>query len=176
MVLLRTQGDPLALARPVERALAEIDPGLPLQRVMALPVVLGEGLAARRLPVLLMTAFGALALLLASVGVYSMFSSLTAAREREFGVRLALGSRPSALAGLVLRQGAGWMAVGLAVGALGIIVVARLVRGLLYQVSPFDPMTLGVSAAILVGCATIALLVPLIRATRVDAVTVLRAQ
>jgi hypothetical protein len=176
MVLLRTQGDPLALARPVERALAEIDPGLPLQRVMALPVVLGEGLAARRLPVLLMTAFGALALLLASVGVYSMFSSLTAAREREFGVRLALGSRPSALAGLVLRQGAGWMAAGLGVGSLGIIVVVQLVRGLLYQVSPFDPMTLGVSVAILVGCATIALLVPLIRATRVDAVTVLRAQ
>jgi hypothetical protein len=176
MVVVRTAGDPLALARPLERVVAELDPGLPLQRVMTLPVVLREGLAGRTLPVLLMTAFGALALLLASVGVYSMFASLAATREREFGVRMALGSRPGALAGLVLRQGAGWMTAGLAAGALGVVLVVRLVGGLLYGVSPFDPVTLGTSVAILVGCATLALLVPLRRATRVDAVVALRAQ
>lgn len=175
-VVLRAQGDPLLLVRSIERELAAIDPGLPLQRAMTLDAVLGEGLAGRRLPVLLMTAFGALALLLASVGVYAMFTSMAAAREREFGVRMALGSRPRAIAGLVLRQGVGWMAAGLALGALGTIVVIRLVRDLLYGVQPFDPMTLGLSVAILVGCATIALLVPLRRATRVDPAIALRAQ
>ena len=175
-ILIRAEGDPLALARPMERAVAGLDPGIALQRVMTMPAVLGEGIAGRRLPVLLMTGFGVLALLLASVGVYAMFASLAAAREREFGIRLALGSRPGAIAALVLRQGAGWMAAGLGVGAFGILLVVRLVRGLLYGVSPFDPVTLGLSVAILVGCATIALLVPLLRATRVDAAVALRAQ
>jgi putative ABC transport system permease protein len=87
-----------------------------------------------------------------------------------------LGSRPSAIAALVLRQGAGWMAAGLAEGALGIVLVVRLVRDLLYGVSPFDPVTVVASVAILVACATIALLVPLRRATRVDAAVALRAQ
>ena len=101
---------------------------------------------------------------------------MTAAREREFGVRLALGSRPSAIATLVLRQGAVWIAAGLAIGAFGIVVVIRLIRDLLYGVSPFDPITVSASVAILVVCATIALLVPLRRATRVDAAVALRAQ
>jgi ABC-type antimicrobial peptide transport system permease subunit len=122
-----------------------------------------------------MTGFGVLALLLATVGVYAMFASLAAAREREFGIRLALGSRPSAIAALVLRQGAAWMAAGLAVGAIGIVVVVRLVRDLLYGVPPFDPMTVGASVAVLVACAAIALVIPLRRATRVDATAALRA-
>jgi putative ABC transport system permease protein len=175
-LLVRTQGDPLTVVTSVERELAGLDRGLPLQQVMTLPSLLGAGLAGRRLPVLLMTAFGALALLLASVGVYSLFASMTGAREREFGVRMALGSRPRAIAALVLRQGIGWIAAGLVMGAFGIVIVARLVRDLLYQVSPFDPMTLFVSIAILTTCATVALLVPVRRATRIDAAVALRAQ
>jgi putative ABC transport system permease protein len=175
-ILVRAQGDPLALATPMERAVASLDPGIAVQRVMTMPVVLGEGIAGRRLPVLLMAGFGVLALLLASVGVYAMFASLAGAREREFGIRLALGSRPGGIAALVLRQGAAWMAAGLAAGAFGIVLVVRLVRDLLYQVEPFDPVTVGVSVAVLVVCATIALLIPVHRATRVDAAVALRAQ
>ena len=136
-VLLRTHGDPLALVRPLQREVAALDPSLPVQQAMTLDAAVGEGLAARRLPVMLMTAFSALALLLASVGVYGMFASMAAAREREFGVRMALGSRPSAIAGLMLRQGVGWMAVGLSGGALGITLVVQLLRGMLYGVPPF---------------------------------------
>jgi putative ABC transport system permease protein len=174
-LLVRTKGDPLTYVRPIERELAALGRGLPLQQVRTLPAVLGAGLAGRRLPVLLMTAFGALALLLASVGVYSLFANMTAAREREFGLRMALGSRPLAIAGLVLQQGARWIAAGLAIGAFGIVLVSRLVRDLLYGVSPFDPMTVGASVAVLVACAAIALVIPLRRATRVDATTALRA-
>ena len=176
MFLVRTTADPLSLARPIERELTAMNPGLPVQRVMTLPMLLDQGLTGRRLPVLLLTAFGLLALLLASVGVYAMFASLAASREREFGVRLALGSRPAAIAGLVLRQGIGWMAAGLGVGAFGVLLVIRLVGDLLYGVQRFDPVTLALSVAVLVGCATIALLVPLLRAVRTDAAVALRAQ
>jgi predicted permease len=175
-VLLRTHGDPLALVRSLQREVAALDPSLPVQQAMTLDAAIGEGLAARRLPVMLMTAFGALALLLASVGVYAMFASMAAAREREFGVRMALGSPRSAIAGLMLRQGAGWMAAGLSGGALGIVLVVRLLRGWLYGVPPFDPIALGGAVAILMGCATVALLIPVRRATRVDPVVALRAE
>lgn len=174
--LVRGQGDPLAFVAPIERALASLDRGLPLQQVMPLSTVIGAGLAGRQLPVMLMTAFGVLALLLASVGVYSLFASMTAAREREFGVRLALGSRPSEIAALVLRQGARWIAGGLIVGGFGILLVTRLLRDLLYGITPFDPLTVGGSIAVLVACATLALLIPVRRATRVDAAVTLRAQ
>lgn len=174
--LLRAQGDPAALARAVEHELTRLDPGLPLQRATTMREVLGEGLASRRLPVVLMSAFGALALLLASVGVYAMFASMTVAREREFGVRMALGCRRRAIAGLVLQQGAGWMGAGLGAGALGVILVVRLVRDLLYGVAPFDPVTIGLSVAVLAACATVALLVPVRRATRVNPALALRAQ
>jgi ABC-type antimicrobial peptide transport system permease subunit len=105
-----------------------------------------------------------------------MFSSMAAAREREFGVRMALGARPRAIAGLVLRQGAKWIVVGLAGGALGIVLVVRLVRDLLYEVSPFDPTVLGAAVVTLVGCAAVALVVPVRRATRVDPMAALRAE
>ncbi len=107
--LVRTQGAPLALVPSVERELASIDRGLPLERATTLRDVVGQQLAGRRLPLLLIGAFGAFALLLASVGVYAMFANLIAAREREFGVRLALGSAPGAIAGRCFaRASGGW--------------------------------------------------------------------
>ena len=172
--LIRTTGDPLALVKPVQSAIAALDPALPLYAATPLETVLADGLSGRRLPVLLLTAFGILALLLASVGVYAMFAAMASAREREFGVRMALGSSRGAIAALVLRQGAAWMVAGLAAGGVGILVVARLLRTLLYGVSPFDPLALGVAIATLMVCAAVALLVPVRRATRVDPISVLR--
>jgi putative ABC transport system permease protein len=175
-VLLRVRGDPLALVRPVEHELAALDRGLSLDQTMTLRAQIGEEFAARRLPVMLVVGFAALTLLLASVGVYGMFASMGVAREQEFGIRMALGSRPGAIVALMLRQGAGWMAIGLAGGVLGIMVVVRLLRNLLYGVQPFDPIALGGAVAILVGCATIALLIPVHHATRVDPMVALRAE
>ena len=171
--LVRTSGDPAALVRQFERELAAMDPALPLRDAMPLRAIVDERLAPRRFPVLLMTAFGALALLLASVGVYAMFANMAAAREREFGVRVALGASRGGIAGLVLRQGAVWMALGLVGGAAGVVAVARGLRGLLYGVAPFDPLALGLAVALLVLCGAVALLVPVRRATRVDPITVL---
>jgi predicted permease len=173
--LVRTRGgNPMALARPIQRTLAALDPSLPIHNVTTLRDVLGEQLAGRRLPVLLMTAFGTLALVLASVGVYAMFAAMAAAREREFGVRVALGASRGAIAALVLRQGGVWMLAGLAAGALGVVAVTRMVRGLLYGVSPFDPLALGAAVVMLLACGVIALLGPVRRATRVDPIMALR--
>ena len=172
--VLRTGGDPLALVRPFQRVLADVDPAVPLRDPKTLAAVVSERMAGRRLPMLLMTAFGALALLLASVGVYAMFAAMATAREREFGVRMALGSSQGAIAGLVLRQGAVWMGAGLLGGMVGVVLVGRMLGGLLYRVAPFDPLALGISAAVLLVCAAMALLAPVLRATRVDPITVLR--
>jgi ABC-type antimicrobial peptide transport system permease subunit len=103
-----------------------------------------------------------------------MFAAMAAAREREFGVRVALGSSRGGIAALVLRQGATWMMAGMVGGAAGIVVVARLVRDLLYGVRPFDPIVLGVSVLVLLACAAVALMVPVRRATRVDPIATLR--
>ena len=175
-LLIRTHGDPLALVRSVEHELAALDRGLSLDQSMTLRAQIGEEFAARRLPAMLMVVFAALTLLLASVGVYGMFTSMAVAREQEFGIRMALGSRPGAIVALMLRQGAGWMGIGLAGGALGMIVVVRLLRSLVYGLQPFDPIALGGAVAILVGCATIALLIPVHHATRVDPMVALRAE
>ena len=173
-LLVRTSGDPLALVRPIRSALGSLDPNVPMRNAMPLRAFLSEGLTGRRLPVVLMTAFGALALLLASVGIYAMFAAMAAAREQEFGIRVALGSTPREIASLVLRQGGVWMVAGLVGGAAGVVVVARLVSGLLYGVRPFDPVTLGVTLLAVVACAMVALLVPVRRATRADPIKTLR--
>jgi putative ABC transport system permease protein len=174
--LIRADGDALALVRAAESELAALDANLVLENATLLSDVAGQGLVSRQLPAVLIGAFGALALLLATVGVYAMFVSMVAAREGEFAVRMALGSQPAALARLVLRQGAGWMAAGLAGGVVGVVFVSRLLRGLLYEVSPFDPLALGVAAAVLAACAAVALLIPLRRAMAVAPADVLRAQ
>jgi putative ABC transport system permease protein len=106
--------------------------------------------------------------------VYAMFASMAAAREREFGVRVALGAGRGNIAGLVLRQGGMWLGLGLAGGALGVAAVARLIDDLLFGVRPFDPMTLGIAVSTLVACAALALVVPIRRATRADPIMTLR--
>jgi ABC-type antimicrobial peptide transport system permease subunit len=121
-----------------------------------------------------MTSFGALALLLASVGVYAMFATMAAAREREFGVRVALGSSRGAIAALVLWQGGLWMVVGLLVGTVGVVAVSRALQAQLFGVPALDPIAIGAAVLVLIVCAGIALMVPVRRASSVDPITVLR--
>jgi predicted permease len=172
--IVRTPGEPEALVNTVRRVLREIDATLPMYKVSTMQSVIDGRLAARRLPVLLMMGFGGLALLLASVGIYAMFASLASAREREFGVRIALGSSRGAVARLVLRQGAMWMALGLILGAAGVVAASRLVRTQLYGVPELDPIAIGAAVLVLLLSASVALLMPVRRATRVDPITVLR--
>jgi ABC-type antimicrobial peptide transport system permease subunit len=171
---VKTSNDPSALTSAVRTALRGIDPGLPMYRVATMENVVERGFAARRLPVLLMMGFGVLALLVSSVGIYAMFANMATAREREFGVRMALGSSRGAVAGLVLQQGGVWMALGLILGAAGVFTTTRLIRSQLFGVGELDLLAIGAAVVVLLGCAGLALLVPVRKATRVDPITVLR--
>jgi putative ABC transport system permease protein len=174
--LIRTEGNPITFVRSVEQELAALDPTVPLRHPRTLDAVMDERLAGRRLPMLLMMAFGGLALLLVSVGVYAMFATMAAAREREFGIRMALGSSRSAIAALVLRRGAVWMVAGLVGGAAGVVLMVQMLQDLLYGVAPFDPITLTGAVVVLLVCAGTALFAPVRRASRVDPAVALRAE
>ncbi|HKU79191.1 MAG TPA: ABC transporter permease [Rhodanobacteraceae bacterium] len=173
-VAIKTTGNPSEITNSVRTVLRAIDPGLPMYQISTMQKVIDRGYAARRLPVLLMMGFGVLALLVASVGIYAMFATMATAREREFGVRMALGSSRGAVAGLVIRQGGVWMALGLLLGSAGVFAATRLVRSQLFGVPEFDPLTIGAAVLALAICAGAALLVPVRKATRVDPITVLR--
>ncbi len=174
VLAIRTPGNPIALTSAIRRAIAAVDPMIPIYKVSTVDDVIGDGFVMRRLPVVLITSFGGLALLLVSVGVYAMFANMAAAREREFGVRVALGSPRAAIARLVLGQGGVWMVAGLVIGAGGVVGAARFLRSQLFGVPQFDPIAIGAALAVLLLCAAVALLVPVRRATRVDPITVLR--
>jgi predicted permease len=173
-LVIRTSVDPASLSNSVRQAIRSVDPMIPTYKLATMNSVLGDAFTSRRLPVVLMTSFGVLALLLASVGVYAMFANMAQAREREFGVRVALGSSPSQIAGLVIRQGGAWMVLGLAIGTLGVVAASRMLRSQLFGVAEFDPVAIGSAVLVLLVCAGVALLVPVRRATKADPITVLR--
>jgi predicted permease len=173
-VIIRARQDPLAVVAPARSALAELDPALPLFSASTLPDAIASSLSARHLPVILVAAFGATALLLASIGVYALFASMAAAREREFGVRMALGASRRAIGALVLRQGGLSLAIGLGAGAAGALVGARALRRLLFHIQPFDPTAILVSAVVIAACAILAMVGPLRRAIRTDPIGILR--
>jgi putative ABC transport system permease protein len=173
--LIRTdRAEPAGLLNAVRRELDAVDAALPIQRAQTMRAIIGEGLTPHRLPATLLGLFGILALVLAGVGIYAMFANMAAAREREFGVRMALGSTRGAVAALVVRQGAVWLVGGVVVGMFGVLAVTRMLRNLLFGIEAFDLLAIGAAVAALVLCATAALLAPVRRATRVDPAAVMR--
>jgi predicted permease len=172
--LIRSRQGRAALERAVSAQVSALDPSLPVHQFATLRELLDETVAPRRTPVVVMSAFGALALVLACVGVYAMFAAMVAAREREFGIRTAVGARSGSIVLLVLRGGIGWMAAGLAGGAVGCVLISRVVQGLLYAIAPLDPIVVTTAVLLLMACATTALLVPVRRAARVNPAIVLR--
>lgn len=173
-LVVRASGDPLALFPVIRHEVASIDSTLPTDRMQELSGLVTAGLSERRLPVLLIGAFAALALLLASVGIHAMFATMAAAREREFSIRMALGSDRAAIRSLIVRQAALWTAIGLVMGAVGVVALSRALRGMLYGVSPFDAVALSGAVTMLLTCGAVALILPIRRATRVDPISILR--
>ncbi|MBS0658877.1 MAG: ABC transporter permease [Verrucomicrobia bacterium] len=165
-----------ALATSLREAVRVVDGGLPLYRVMPMTEILDESTAARRLNLRLLGCFGGVALVLAAVGLYGVTSFLVAQREREFGVRLAIGAQAPDILRLVLRQGMLLTAAGGVVGLVAALGLGRLLGSLLYGVPFWDPLVLGASVIIL-GCVTLlACFLPAWRASRVDPLVVLRAE
>ena len=160
----------------IQRALHDMDPELPLVGAETLREVFDGMLGVQRLPMLFVTAFASLALVLAALGVYSVMAYSVTAREREFGIRAALGARSASVLALVLRQGMGMAVLGTAIGLIVAGWATRGLAGILVGVAPRDPATFAVIALILLGVSAVACLIPARRATRVDPVEALRAE
>jgi ABC-type antimicrobial peptide transport system permease subunit len=146
---VRTQDHPLAVAASVEQAIHAIDKDLAVYEIWTMDQLLGNSLAARRLTLVLLASFAALALLLASVGVYGVVSYAVRQRTHELGIRMALGAQARDVLRLILAQGLKLALLGVALG-LGVAwALTRWMESLLFGVRPTDPLTFGVIAAAL---------------------------
>ena len=175
-VVLRTSDDPQAVMGPVRRAVGEIDPGAVVYAVQTMHGVIDDAFAARRLAMMLLAAFAALALGLACVGIYGAISYLVGDRTREIGVRMALGAQRGDVLRLVLGQGARMALLGVALGIVGALALTRLMASELYGVSAHDPLTFAAVAAMLILVALAACAAPARRAMRVDPMVALRCE
>lgn len=166
--------DPRALLPAVRETLRAVDPGVPLTEVRTMREVLAESLAEERFSATLLGGFALAALGLAVVGLYGVISFGVARRSREIGIRLALGAEPGRVLALVLREGLGLSLLGVVIGLVGAVALGRVLAGLVYDVSPTDPVTLAAVALLLIGVAVAASAVPARRAMRLDPLRALR--
>jgi ABC-type antimicrobial peptide transport system permease subunit len=175
-LVIRTDTDPLTVAAAVRREIHNIDPDQGVLQVDTMESVLADSIARPRFQAVLLGAFGILALVLASVGLYGVISYSVEQRRREMGVRLALGAEPRLVARLVLREGLTLTIAGLALGLAASLGVTRYLRTLLFEVQPTDPAVFAFVSAVLILTSAAACYVPARRATRVDPALVLRDQ
>jgi putative ABC transport system permease protein len=174
--VIQTDGAPLAASHAVRREIAAVDPGVPASFVRSMDQWIDISLASRRFNVDLMEAFALAALLLAAVGVYAVSSSAVASRTREIGIRAALGASRRDLYGLVLRGAAPPVLLGLAAGTTGAFLSGPALAGLLFGVTPSDPVSLAVVVLALASSAALASYVPARRAAHVDPIIALRME
>ena len=160
----------------LRNAVQEVDPSQPIYAVRTLAELRHASLTTRRSNTTLITAFGALALLLAVVGVYGVMAYGVTLRTRELGIRAALGAGRADLIGLVLGEGVRVAAIGVGIGLAGTFALSRLLQGLLFGVGPSDPVAIAGAAIALVAPVLIATLIPARRAARADPVEVMRAE
>jgi putative ABC transport system permease protein len=168
MLVVRTRGNPTAMAAAVRRAIQQIDPAQPIVKVAAMEGVVAASTAQRRLALSLFTCFALAAVLLAVAGIYGVLAGNVAERTRELGLRAALGATPGNILRLVVGQGARLAVVGLLVGLFGAFALTRSLRALLFGVGPNDPMTIAMATGVLLAAALAACLIPAVRALRVD--------
>ena len=176
MLLLRSASDPLALVTPLRRELQQIDPNLPLYDVLSMEQRVDNSLARTRITGFLLSMFAAIALLLATVGIYGVVAYAVVQRTREIGVRMALGALRRDILGNVLRFSGTLVLSGTVIGVLAAIATTRFLRSFLYEVDPIDPTIFAVLVALLVTTAIIASLIPALRAARVDPIIALKSE
>ncbi|HEY6971949.1 MAG TPA: ABC transporter permease [Candidatus Angelobacter sp.] len=173
-VVLRTQGDPAAMMGAVRQTVAEIDPSEVIYAVQTMDQVIAGSFAARRLAMILLAAFAALALVLSCVGIYSVISYLVGQRTHEIGVRMALGAQRRDVMRLVLGEGAKMAITGVVIGIAAALGLTRLIANQLFGISAHDPVTFIALAILLAMVALLACFLPARRAMRVDPMVALR--
>jgi putative ABC transport system permease protein len=175
-VVIRTDGDPLALTAAVRAAVHSVDPGLPVERFRTMEQLVAEKVAPQRFFGSLLALFAGLALTLAAVGIFGVTSYTVAQRTREIGIRMALGADASSVVRMIVLRGARLAALGAALGLLGAAAFTRVLQGQLFEVSPTDPATLAVVVLVLGAVVILASYLPGRAATRVNPVTALREE
>jgi putative ABC transport system permease protein len=173
-LVVRTSGDPAALAASVKRTVWSFDRNLPVSDVFTMDGVVSDANAEPRFEMLLLGVFAAIALLLAAVGIYGVMSYAVARRTHEIGIRISLGASRADVLRMVVRQGMVQALVGTIAGIVGALLLARLMAGMLYGVRPTDPVTFGGVAAVLGLAALAATCVPARKATQIDPMVALR--
>ena len=174
ILLTKTTGDPLRLLATFRAAVREIDRTLPITSVTTMEQVAGNSLARRRFSMLLLSIFAAVSLVLAVVGTYGVMAYTVSARTPELGVRIALGATTSNVLGLVVRQSMTTSALGIGIGVIAAVLLAKAIRGLLYGVEPTDVTTFIAVIMLLLGASILAAFVPARRATHIDPIEALR--
>ncbi len=174
-LLFRTAGDPAVLIPAVRAAIAEVDPSVSADDIVTLPDQVRRTLAQPLFYSTLMGAFGALALVLAAAGIYASMLYVVRQRSREMGIRVALGAQPGNIAWMVVRGAGGLALAGLVIGGFGAFGLSKLLRGLLFGVSPFDPVAFAAAGLILGLTAVAAAYLPARLAGQADPLTVIRS-
>jgi putative ABC transport system permease protein len=173
-VYIQTEATPEALEGVIRREIQAVDPDLPVFGVRSLRSSIAASLAARRFAMQLLGFFAATALLLAAIGIYGVMAYFVSQRTGEIGVRMALGAQRRDVLKLIVRQGMSFALAGVAIGFIVSLALARLISGMLFGVSPNDPITLALFTLLLAGVALLANYVPARRAAMVDPMTALR--
>jgi predicted lysophospholipase L1 biosynthesis ABC-type transport system permease subunit len=175
-LVVRTAGDPVALAAGVQRTIGQLDPALAAGNVATLERAIFASLSPQRITTQMLALFAMIAVLLAAVGIYGVMSYAVSQRTHEIGVRVALGARDVDVVRQMLRQAGTLIALGLALGLAGGAGMAQGLRVLLYETSTTDPVTFGAVAVVLAAVALAGSYLPARRAAKVDPVVALRAE
>jgi ABC-type antimicrobial peptide transport system permease subunit len=175
-IAIRTTSDPASMAQPLRTLVASLDRDLPVYSLSSMSDVLAQSRWDVRVFGGLFVVFGMVALALASIGLYAVLAFAVSRREREMGIRMALGAAAADVVRLVLRDGAIQLAIGVSIGVLLGIGAARLAGAVLFEVRPTDPAIIGVVIATLTVTGLAACVVPALRATKSDPVRSLRAE
>ena len=172
--VIRTMIPPDAIVPALRRAIAKIDPNLPLEDVRTEQEQIGESMRMERTLAALVAGFGLLALALASVGIYGVMAYSVANRRNEIGIRLALGAQSAQVRGMILRESA-WLSVaGIVAGVGAALLLTRLVKSMLYGIQPYDPATMTAGILVLLVVALAASWIPARRAAGMHPMDALR--
>jgi putative ABC transport system permease protein len=175
-LVVRTTGDPLASVPAMRAAVRSVDPDVPLSRINTMDALIEQTTGPRRFSMLLLGSFAAMAMVLASIGLFGVMSYMVTQRSRELGLRIALGADTRAVLGLVLGKGARLALLGVAIGLAASLAVTRVMATMLFHVSATDPITFAAISLLLIGVALVASYLPARRATKVDPIVALRAE
>jgi putative ABC transport system permease protein len=173
-VVVRSIAAPATYTTAIKKAIASVLPDLPVSGVESMEEVVHNSTGSRRFPMLLLSVFSVVALVLAAVGIVGVVGHSVTQRTHEIGIRMALGAETFDVLRLMVNSSMVWVLVGIAVGTVGSALLTRLLTGMLYDVRPLDPIVLGGVALLLAGVALVASYLPARRAARIDPIAALR--